>query len=175
MPWQIYLGRRADVRQAVVPALVFVGEQHGRGEEAINLYTAVFADSRIEGILRYDGSGDDPEGSIQHAQFQLCGETFMLMESALEHPFGFNESISFMVYCDSQEQIDHSWSALLAVPEAERCGWIKDRFGVSWQIVPAILPELLKDSGSEAGERVMGALMNMEKLDIGALRQAYEG
>jgi predicted 3-demethylubiquinone-9 3-methyltransferase (glyoxalase superfamily) len=170
LSWQIMLGRREDVGQTITPSLLFVGEQHGRAEEAVAHYTGIFEDSRIDGIMRYDGGGEDPAGSVKHAQFRLAGEAFMAMDSAHPHGFGFTAAISFMVMCDRQDEIDRYWSALSADPEAEQCGWLRDRFGVSWQITPRILPELMADP-QKAG-RAMEALLKMKKLDIAALERA---
>ena len=118
------LGRRADVGQSIVPALLFVDGQQGRAEAAITHYTGIFDDSSIEGILHYDGLGPDPEGTVKHAQFRLESETFMAMDSALLHQFGFTEAISFMVMCDSQPEIDRYWQALSAEPKpSNAAGW----------------------------------------------------
>lgn len=173
--WQIALGKRADIGQAIAPALMFVGAKCGRAEEALEHYTSIFPDSRVEGILRHDGSGPDAAGTVMHAQCYLGGETFMLMDSAHPHDFGFSEATSFIVNCDTQDEIDHYWNALSAVPEAEQCGWLKDRFGVSWQIVPKVLPELLTDRDKQNSERTMQALLGMKKLDIAALERAHAG
>jgi predicted 3-demethylubiquinone-9 3-methyltransferase (glyoxalase superfamily) len=173
--WQLALGKRADIGQAIAPSLLFVGPQCGRAEEALEHYTAVFPDSRVEGILRHDGAGPDAAGTVMHAQFQLGGETFMVMDSAHPHDFGFTEATSLIVNCDTQDEIDHYWQALSAVPEAEQCGWLKDKFGVSWQIMPRILPELLTAPNPEASARVMRALLGMKKLDIAALKRAHGG
>lgn len=175
LSWQIYLGRRDDVGQRVCPSLLFAGPQHGKAEQAIDLYTSVFPHSRVEGIHRYDGSGDDPAGTVQHAQFYLNGETFMAMDSVLAHEFGFTEANSLLIVCKTQEEIDHYWGALSAVPEAERCGWLKDRFGVSWQVVPDALPAMLSDPDPAKAERVMTAFMQMKKVDIAELRRAHAG
>jgi predicted 3-demethylubiquinone-9 3-methyltransferase (glyoxalase superfamily) len=172
--WQVAQGSRADVGgQAVVPALLFTGAVAGEAEPAMRHYTEILPDSGIEGILRHDGSGPDAAGGVKHAQFRLFGQTFMAIDSALDHGFGFTEANSFMVMCEDQAEIDRYFSALSAVPEAERCGWLKDRFGVSWQIVPRSLPEMMRDP--EAAERVVGAFMGMGKLDIAALERARAG
>ncbi len=172
--WQLSHGRRADIGgQALAPALLFTGERAGHAEAAIRHYTEVFPDASIEGILRYDGSGSDLAGTIKHAQFQLCGETFMAMDSALEHAFSFTEANSFLVLCDTQDEIDQFWKVLSAEPQAERCGWLKDRFGVSWQIVPRSLPHMMIEPA--AAQRVMVAFMDMKKLDIAALERARAG
>lgn len=173
LSWQIMLGKHADVGQTISPSLLFVGPQAGKAEEAVRFYTSVFGSSDIEGIARYYGDGADPAGTVKHAQFRLDGETFMAMDSALDHQFGFNEAVSFMVSCETQGEIDSLWSALSAVPEAEQCGWLKDRYGVSWQIVPSVLPELMGDPDPAKSGRVMTALLGMGKLDIGQLQAAH--
>ncbi len=173
LSWQVMLGEREDMGRPIAPCLMFIGPQHARAEEALELYTSVFPDSRIQSIHRYQESDADPTGTIKHARFRLGGETFIVLESALAHDFGFTEAVSYTVRCDTQDEIDHYWNALSADPEAERCGWIKDRFGVSWQIVPTMLAELLQDPDPERSQRVMAALMSMKKLDIQALKQAY--
>jgi predicted 3-demethylubiquinone-9 3-methyltransferase (glyoxalase superfamily) len=114
------LGKFEEVGQTITPSLLFAGAQHGRAEEAIRFYTSVFSDSGIDAIHRYGRGGIDPEGSIKHAQFRLNGEAFMAMDSALEHDFGFTEAISFIVRCETQDEIDYFWKALSAVPEAEQ-------------------------------------------------------
>lgn len=172
LSWQVMLGKRTDVGRTVTPSLLFVGPQCGKAEAALNHYAAIFPGSRVEGILRYDGSGPDAEGTVQHAQFYLSGETFMAMDSALEHAFGFNEAVSFLVRCETQAEIDRYWNALSAVPEAEQCGWLKDSFGVSWQIVPAKLAAWLDDSDLARKDRVMNAFLGMKKLDLAALARA---
>ena len=175
LSWQIALGKLSDVGQTVTPALLFTGGQAGRAEEAINHYTSVFPDSHIKGMLRYDGSGPDPAGTIMHGQFSLCGQTFMAMDSALAHDFKFSEANSHLVLCKTQEEIDHFWSALSAVQEAERCGWLKDRFGVSWQVVPDVLIEMMTDPDPAKVGRVTEAFMAMTKLDVAKLKRAYAG
>jgi predicted 3-demethylubiquinone-9 3-methyltransferase (glyoxalase superfamily) len=175
LSWQIMLGKREDVGQSITPSLLFVDGQHGRAKEATEFYTSVFDNSRIAGILHYDGSGVDPAGTVKHAQFYLEGEAFMAMDSALVHDFGFTEAISFMVCCETQAEIDRYWGALSAVPEAERCGWLKDRFGVSWQIVPSALADMMADPDRAKVDRVVQAFMQMKKLDIAALERAREG
>lgn len=173
LSWQIMLGKRADVGQTISPSLLFVGPQAGKAEEAVGFYTSVFGNSDIVGIARHDGDGGERAGTVKHAQFRLDGETFMAMDSALDHQFGFNEAVSFVVSCETQGEIDRLWSALSAVPEAEQCGWLKDRFGVSWQIVPSVLPALMSDPDPEKSDRVMKALLGMGKLDIGQLQAAH--
>ncbi len=174
--WQLSMGSRDTVHGSpVVPSLLFTGPVAGRAEQAIEHYTSIFPDSSITGILRHDGSGVDTEGSIMHAQFRLAGQTFMAGDSAMEHKFGFSEATSLLVLCESQQEVDHYWEALTAVPEAEACGWLKDRFGVSWQIVPRVLIEGMKDPDTATVQRITEAFMQMKKLDVARLEDARRG
>ena len=168
--WQLSLGKRSGVGQAIVPSLLFVGKQFGRAEEAVRFYTSLFEDSSLTHLMHADAE----QTSLQHAQFVLAGQTFTAMDSGLEHDFSFNEAISLLVNCDTQEEVDHFWNALSAQPEAEQCGWLKDRFGVSWQIVPTVLSELMQDPDPQKARRVTEALMGMKKLEIAGLQQAYD-
>lgn len=169
--WQLSLGALAQTGgQAMTPMLLFAGDKAGQAEAAMKHYTTLFPNSGIEGILRHDGTGNDAADSVMHAQFQLAGQTFMAGDSALAHEFTFTEANSFLVFCDDQAEIDHYWNALSAVPEAERCGWLKDRFGLSWQIIPRQLPALL----SAQGATVMETFMGMRKIDIAALESAAQ-
>jgi predicted 3-demethylubiquinone-9 3-methyltransferase (glyoxalase superfamily) len=171
LTWQVSLG---EAEQAIIPSLLFVGEQHGRAEEALRFYTSVFGevlgDSSVTGVL-HDGPGEDKPRTVKHAQFKLSGYTFTAMDSGFDHSFTFTEAVSFIVNCSSQAEIDRLWVELSAHPEAEQCGWLKDRFGVSWQIVPSALPELLADP--EASPRVMEAMLGMKKLDLETLERAH--
>jgi len=172
--WQISLGPKADVGQTITPSLLFTGAQQGRAEAAIRLYTSVFAGSGVQGILRNDGSEGEPAGTVKHAQFRLAGETFMAMDSAQPHAFGFTEGTSFMVLCADQAELDHFWSALTAEGgEESMCGWLKDRFGLSWQIIPTAMMRLMSDPATSG--RAMQAMLSMRKLDIAALEAAAAG
>jgi predicted 3-demethylubiquinone-9 3-methyltransferase (glyoxalase superfamily) len=165
-----------DIRERITPTLMFVGEVCGTAEDAVNFYASVFPDSKPGHLLRHaKGEEPDKEGTIKHAGFTLAGQEFAAMDSARDHGFGFNEAISFMVGCDTQDEIDYYWDSLSAVPEAEQCGWLKDKFGVSWQIVPSILGELLGSGTGEQRVRVTEAFLQMKKFDIAALKRAYEG
>lgn len=173
--WQVALGKRGEIGQALAPSLLFVGPQAGNAEAAIKHYTSVFPDSQVVGVLRHDGSGPDPAGTVKHAQFRLADETFMAMDSVLDHAFAFTEANSFLVLCTTQKEVDHYWSALSAVHEAEQCGWLKDRYGISWQIVPEVLMKMMTDPDQAKVERVTESFMRMKKLDIAALERAYAG
>ena len=176
LSWQVMYAGDEDVQQRITPTLTFVGEVCGRAEEALNFYTSVFPDSKLGHVLRYaKGEGPDKEGTIKHAGFALAGQEFAATDSARDHSFGFNEAVSFMVGCDTQDEIDYYWDRLSAVPEAEQCGWLKDKFGVSWQIVPSILGELLGSGTKEQTARVTEAFLQMKKFDIAELKRAYEG
>lgn len=168
--WQLSLGKMEDVGQKYTPVLMFTREQAGNAEKAIEFYTSVFDNSSVAGILRYTADDPDTEGTIKHAQFKLGKNVFMAMDSSLDHKFSFNEAVSFVVECDTQEEIDYYWEKLSAVPEAEQCGWLKDQFGVSWQIVPLVLKRLMSDP--ERSERVVQAFMKMKKFDIETLLNA---
>lgn len=163
--------------QRIVPSLMFTGEASGRAEEAVELYTSVFPHSAIEELRRWgaDAPPYEVEGTVQQAVFTLDGYRMTAMDSAYPHGFGFNEAISLVVMCDTQEQIDHYWEALSAVAEAERCGWLEDRFGLSWQIVPARLDELLRSSDGSARRRLTQALLGMRKLDLAELERVAAG
>ncbi|MDQ3640934.1 MAG: VOC family protein [Actinomycetota bacterium] len=176
LSWQVMHTGDRDVTQRIFPTLMFAGEVCGKAEEAIAFYTSIFPDSRVGDVLRY-GAGDEPnvEGTAKHAAFWLAGQAFAAMDSALDHPFGFNEAISFMVSCDSQEEIDRYWDSLSAVPEAEQCGWLKDRYGLSWQIVPSAMDEMLRTGTKQQIARVTAAFLDMKKFDLAELQRAYEG
>jgi len=172
MTWQIAQGDPAASGRAVAPLLMFTGAQAGRAESAIEEYVSLFAGSAITGVARYDGSGPDAAGTVMHAQFTLGGETFMAFDSAGQHDFGFGEAVSLAVLCDDQAEIDRLWAALSAVPEAEACGWIKDRYGVSWQITPTGADEMLGGPDRARADRAMAAYLTMKKPDIAALEAA---
>lgn len=168
--WQIGLGKKSDVGQTIVPSLLFVGEQCGKTEEAIGLYTSLFEGSSITGIRK------NPEtATVQHVQFTLAGQTFMAMDSAETHNFSFNEAVSLFVNCDTQAEVDELWDKLTAEGEESQCGWLKDEYGVSWQIAPTELGKLMSDPDPEKAARVTQALMQMKKIEVGVLEQAYEG
>jgi predicted 3-demethylubiquinone-9 3-methyltransferase (glyoxalase superfamily) len=171
--WQLILSE-GELKQTIVPSLMFVGNVYGKAEEAMNFYISVFKNSKIGNVSPYGANMEpDKEGSIAYADFQLENQWFATMESAREHNFAFNEAISFAVSCDTQDEIDSYWEKLSSEGGKEvQCGWLTDKYGVSWQIVPAILPKLLQDKDKEKAKRVMQALMKMVKLDIAALEQA---
>jgi predicted 3-demethylubiquinone-9 3-methyltransferase (glyoxalase superfamily) len=144
-------------------------------EEAMNFYTSIFPNSRIVSIKRYpagplEGPMQGMEGKVLTGVFELDGQRFMALDGG--PVFKFSEATSFYVECETQEEVDEFWSKLSAHPESEQCGWLKDRFGLSWQIIPKALPELLNDSDAEKSGRVMQAMLQMKKIDVEALRRA---
>ncbi len=167
--WQIVQGSGGGT---VTPSLLFTGQVAGQAEAAIAHYTAVFPTSERLGVRRHEGDGKDAPGTLKHAEFRLFGQRFMASDSALEHTFGFSPANSFLVLCADQDEVDRYWQALSAVPEAERCGWLADRFGVSWQIVPQRFVELMADPDATRVARVTEAFMAMGKLEIAALERA---
>ncbi len=170
--WQV-IHAEGDFKQRIIPVLMFVGGVCGKAEEAINFYASVFPDSKSQVLARYaKGEAPDKEGTVKYAQFVLEGQEFGAMDSARMHDFGFNEAVSLMVNCKDQKEIDYFWGKLSAVPEAEQCGWLKDKFGVSWQIVPAVLGKMMQDKDKVA--RVTQAFLKMKKFDIEGLKRAYE-
>ncbi|KKQ45678.1 MAG: 3-demethylubiquinone-9 3-methyltransferase [Candidatus Moranbacteria bacterium GW2011_GWC2_37_8] len=169
--WQLNF---ADAEQKIKPALMFTGDQFGKVEEAMKFYTALFEGSGIDKIERYTAGENDKEGAIKYAEFTLSGKNFVAMESSMEHAFTFTPAISFVVDCQAQEDVDKFWEKLSEGGEKGQCGWLEDKFGISWQIVPAALGEMMSDPDKEKSRRVMKAMLEMTKLDIEKLKQAYE-
>jgi predicted 3-demethylubiquinone-9 3-methyltransferase (glyoxalase superfamily) len=176
LSWQLMFAGDREIRQKVIPTLMFAGKQCGKAEEAIKFYASVFRNAKVGDILRY-GQGEEPdrEGTIKHAAFSLEGQQFAAMDSARSHDFTFNEAISFMVHCDTQKEVDHYWEKLSAVPEAEQCGWLKDSYGLSWQIVPTAMDRMLRNGDTQSTARVTEAFLKMKKFDIAELEKAYKG
>lgn len=174
LSWQIMDVGNRPIRQKITPTLMFVGAVCGQAEEAITFYTSVFKNAKVGDVLRY-GKGEEPDkpGTVKHAAFTLEGQEFAAMDSARGHNFSFNEAISLMVYCDTQEEIDDYWERLSAVPEAEQCGWLKDRYGLSWQIVPRAMDEMLVHGDPKQIARVTEAFLKMKKFEIARLKDAY--
>jgi predicted 3-demethylubiquinone-9 3-methyltransferase (glyoxalase superfamily) len=151
---------------AITPCLWFDTE----GEEAANFYTSVFPNSKILNVSRYGEAGPRPAGTVMTVEFELDGLTFVALNGGPE--FTFNEAISFQVSCRDQDDVDRFWSELSEGGEEGPCGWLKDRFGVSWQIVPTALPRLLGDPDREKSQRVMAAMLGMRKIEIDELERA---
>ena len=176
LTWQLILTNPAgEKRPVIIPALLFVGDVCGKAEAAADYYISVFKDAQRGTIARYPaGMEPDKEGAIMFSDFQLLDQWFVAMDSAREHNFAFNEAISLIVKCDTQAEIDYYWEKLSAVPEAEQCGWCKDKFGVSWQITPTAMDEMMAKGSPEQIARVTQAFLPMKKFDIAALQKAFE-
>jgi predicted 3-demethylubiquinone-9 3-methyltransferase (glyoxalase superfamily) len=152
--------------QKITPFLWF----DGRAEEAMNFYTSIFKNSKVGRTTRYGESGPGPKGSVMSATFELEGVQFMALNGG--PLFTFSPAISFFVSCETQEEVDELWEKLSAGGEKQRCGWLKDKFGVSWQIIPRALGELLQHKDPEKSKRAMTAMLQMDKIDIKRLREA---
>jgi predicted 3-demethylubiquinone-9 3-methyltransferase (glyoxalase superfamily) len=185
LSWQVIAAAGSAIHQKFTPMLMFVGNVSGKAEEALEFYVSVFRnapdgarteETKASVLARY-GKGEEPdkEGAVRYAHLSLLGQEFAAMDSAREHNFAFNESISFIVPCDTQEEIDYFWGKLSADPKAEQCGWLKDKYGLSWQIAPRVMQELLGSGDKKRIERVTGAFLNMKKFDIDALERAAAG
>lgn len=167
--WQLDLAGRIP---KITPFLMFVGKR-GKAEEAIEFYTHQFKHSSIVSMQHYGAGEDGPAGTVKHALFILDGQAFMAIDSNVAHAFGFTPAISFFVKCETQKEIDKLWEKLLDGGKEQQCGWLTDRYGVTWQIVPTVLGEMLSDPDPEKAKRVTEAMLKMVKLDIAGLKQAY--
>jgi len=158
------------LKQKITPCLWF----DGRAEEAVKFYTSVFKRSKKGDVTRYGDAGPGPKGSVMTATFRVEGQEFMALNGGPE--FKFSPAISFIVHCKSQKRVDYYWDKLMEGGGApQQCGWLTDRFGVSWQIVPNIVPELMGDKDKQKRERVMQAILKMVKLDVDELKRAARG
>jgi len=176
LSWQVMYAAGKPIRQKITPTFMFTGAQAGKAEEAIATWSSIFHDSGVAFMMRY-GAGEEPdrEGTVKHAGFTLEGQEFAAMDSAHAHGFGFNEAISLLVHCDTQQEIDYYWDKLSADPAAEQCGWLKDKYGLSWQITPNEMDELLATNDQARIARVTEAFLKMKKFDLATLREAAEG
>lgn len=168
LAWQIFKGKYSDVNQKITPTFLFVGNSYGKAEAAVKYYTDVVKPSSVDGILLYAENEGPAAGSVKHSQFILDGKVFMAMDGYGEHHFAFNEGISFVVECSGQQEIDYFWNELTSNGGAESmCGWLKDKFGVSWQIIPKNIGAIMMDPVN--GQKAMQALMQMKKIDVAGL------
>jgi predicted 3-demethylubiquinone-9 3-methyltransferase (glyoxalase superfamily) len=176
LSWQVIYAGNTEIQQKITPVLMFVGTVCGKTEEAVTFYTSVFHHANTFFLTRY-GQGEEPdqEGTVQYVAFTLEGMEFGAMDSAREHHFAFNEAISFLVPCETQAEIDYYWEKLSADPKAEQCGWLKDKFGLSWQIWPTAIGEMMKNGTREQIDRITQAFLPMKKFDLATLQGAYEG
>jgi len=153
--------------QKITPFLWF----DGQAEEAVGFYTSIFKNSRIDGVTRYGDAGPGPKGSVMTIAFELEGQKFTAINGG--PVFKFTEAISFVVNCETQQEVDQYWDQLSAGGKEVQCGWVKDRYGLSWQIVPTVLITMLQDKDAERSQRVMKAMLQMVKIDIAGLEKAY--
>lgn len=174
--WQVSYMEGQPAQQKITPGFLFVGENAGKAHEAMKFYTSIFPASGIDFESTY-GEGAEPNKPeyLNFGSFHLVHQGFTAMDSALNHEFTFTEGISIMVYCKDQEEIDKYWEALSAVPEAEQCGWLKDKYGVSWQIVPIQMDQMMQSTDDAAKQRVTEAFLQMKKFNIADLQRAFEG
>lgn len=173
--WQIMHSGGMDI-QTVTPCFLFVGDVFGRAEAAMNDWISIFPDSYVleDHLIRYEATdGPELEGKLNYARFVLSGREFVTMDSAENHQFAFNEMQSLIAFCETQAEIDDYWGKLSAVSEAEQCGWLQDRYGVSWQIVPWEMEEMLTTGTKEQLARVTEVFLPMKKIDVKALRNVY--
>ena len=155
--------------QRITPFLWF----DNNAEEAMNFYVSVFKNSKIKRVMRYGEAGPGPAGTVMTAEFELDGQPFVGLNGGPH--FKFNEAVSFTVRCETQEEVDYYWNTLSEGGAKSRCGWLKDKFGLWWQVEPSILGELMADEDPEKAKRVMEAMLKMDKIDIEPLRRAYDG
>ncbi len=167
--WQLFMGTSGE---KIMPCLMFTQDVNGKAQEAMEFYTSLFPDSNIDMSYPYPPEAKEKEGTVMHAMFTLAGQKFIAMDGGTEHEFTFNEGISLYVDCDGQEEVDRLWEKLSASPENEQCGWCKDKYGVSWQIIPRQLGELMEKDKSG---KVMAAMMQMHKIEVNKLQEAFEG
>jgi predicted 3-demethylubiquinone-9 3-methyltransferase (glyoxalase superfamily) len=172
--WQVIAGRRQPGGATIVPCLMFAGPQHARAEEAMRAYAEVFPGGRIVSVERY-AAGEGPPGTVKHGRFVLAGQELVAMDSHIEHGVSFNEALSLQVMCKDQAELDRYWNALADGGEHGPCGWLKDRFGLSWQVAPKHMADWMTSTDTAARDRTFEAMLEMKKLDIAALERAYEG
>ena len=154
-------------KQKITPFLWF----DGNAEEAVNFYVSIFKDAKILNLSRYGEAGPGPKGSVMSATFQLQGQEFIALNGGPQ--FKFTPAISFFVHCQTQEEVDELWEKLSAGGRKDRCGWLTDKYGLSWQIIPDVLGKMLNDPDKEKSKRVMTAMLQMQKIEVKKLEQAY--
>jgi predicted 3-demethylubiquinone-9 3-methyltransferase (glyoxalase superfamily) len=154
--------------QKIAPCLWF----DGKAEGAMHFYTSIFKNSRVSNVMRYGDAGPGPKGTVMAVTFEIEGQEFIALSGG--PMFTFSPAISLFVHCETQEEVDELWAKLSEGGEIQHCGWLKDKYGVSWQIVPTVLGAMLQDQDAEKSTRVMQAMLKMSKLDITLLQQAYE-
>lgn len=173
--WQIMTSSTPAGAPSIAPCLMFTGKQHGRAEEAIRAYTGIFPKSAVDSIMRYgEGEGGTP-GLVSHGRFTLAGQPMVAMDAHASSDMAFDEGLSLQVMCKGQGEVDHFWSRLSEGGEEGPCGWLKDRFGLSWQVVPDTIGAWLTSTDTVARDRAFAAMMKMKKPDVAVLQRAFEG
>ncbi len=174
--WQLILTKpEGEPRPFIIPSFMFTGDITGKADEAIDFYVSIFKDSKRGMTAPYpEGAAPEKSAKIMFAEFMLEGQWFAAMDSGHMHKFGFSEAISLLVRCKDQKEIDYYWQKLSAVPESEQCGWLKDKYGLSWQVSPVAMDKMLQGDQKKI-DRVMEAFLKMKKVDLAALQKAYEG
>lgn len=174
--WQVYLGEKQG-EQRIIPTMMFIHQNNGKAMEAMQFYTGIFPNSKIGGVLKYGEEGNeshDVAGNVQHAHFEIDGYSFFCMDNSYDHKFDFNEAISIVVMTDDQAETDHLWNSLTAGGgRPSMCGWLKDQYGVSWQVVPKKLIELMNHSDLFKAKKVVEKMMTMQKIEIADLENAF--
>ena len=155
--------------QKITPFLWF----NDKAEEAMHFYVSIFKNSKVVSISRYGDAGPGPKGTVMVAAFQLDGQEFLALNGGPQ--FTFSPAVSFFISCETQQEVDELWEKLSEGGEKNRCGWLRDKYGLSWQVIPSVLGKMLQDKDAEKSRRVMKAMLQMDKLDIERLKQAYEG
>lgn len=175
--WQLILTKpEGEPRPFIIPSLMFTGDNTGKAGEAIDFYVSAFKDSKRGMTAMYPpGASPEPAAKIMFAEFMLEGQWFTAMDSGHMHKFGFSEALSLLVLCKDQEEIDCYWNTLSAVPEAEQCGWLKDKFGLSWQVSPTAMHAVMQSGDERKIARVTQAFLQMKKFDLAALEKASNG
>lgn len=158
--------------QKINPLLMFTGKQTGKAEEAIKFYTSLFKNSEVSNVYHYGSEQKENEGNVMHAKFSLDGEEFIAMDSGVKHDFTFTPAVSFFVYCDTQKEVDYFWDKFTENGKEGDCGWLEDKYGVSWQIVPTVLFSLLGNPDKAKAKKAMQAMIKMKKMDIKTLEGA---
>jgi predicted 3-demethylubiquinone-9 3-methyltransferase (glyoxalase superfamily) len=176
MTWQITVDR--NIKQKITPAMLFTQNQHGKGKEALDFYTNLFKNASIEHLSTYQKGQNEyaTESMVLFSYFLLEGQSFIIMDAGGPQPYTFNEAVSLVINCENQAEIDHYWNKITKGGGSEnKCGWAKDKYGVSWQIIPPILMQLMGDSDPVKAQNVMQAMFKMKKIEIKDLQKAYDG
>lgn len=175
--WQLMVtDPKGEDRPTIIPSIMFAGKKTGQAQEATDFYMSTFKNSKRGTLAMYpEGAAPDEETKVMYTDFTLEDQWFASMDGGHMHDFDFNEAVSLLVKCEDQTEIDYYWEKLSAVPQAEQCGWLKDKFGVSWQITPKAMDEIMSNGTPEQVQRVTEAFLKMKKFDVAELQKAYDG